>query len=182
MVTARDDNYIRALQRPARLSQTPCREQMASAKRLARVDQNNVHISRELQMLKSVVKNEPFHSATRERKSVFVTIRTNSKQHTIREARFEKLNFVTRRNDLRSAGRFRFRGKSRRLASIPARKNSHAFAFCQQTLGDPQNHRGLAGPANRQVPHADHHAIQTTLPKNFSGVCSRAKSRHSAVK
>src|ERR1700728_2245930 len=132
MVATRDDNHIRALQRPARLSQTPSWQQIPPAKRHARVDQNDVHIARKFQMLKAIVENEPFDSAICQRNSVFVTIRANSKRHTVRQAGFQKLHFVASRNNLRLASRSRSRCSLDRFSSIPARKNSHTFAFRKQ--------------------------------------------------
>ena len=48
----------------------------------------------------------------------------------------------------------------RRLATIAAGENADAFAFGEQSLRDPKDHRRLAGPADGEIADADDEAIR----------------------
>src|SRR6202035_1187508 len=122
---------------------------MPAAERLARVDQNDVNVARKLQMLKPIVEDEPFHTATRKRHAILVAIWANAKQYTFPKAGSQKLNLIACRRNLRAAGSLRFTGfRYDRFAAVSSRKNCDAFTFPQQPLRDPQDHGRFAGPAN----------------------------------
>ena len=78
MVAARDDDQIRAIERGARLAQTPGRQQMSAAERLACVDQNDVDVTRERQMLKTIVEDKPIYAAFGKCQATLVAICTDT--------------------------------------------------------------------------------------------------------
>ena len=65
-VAARDHDDVRAREGGARFAQTSGGKQMATAEGIGRVYEDDIHIARELQMLKAVVQDEPIHAALRE--------------------------------------------------------------------------------------------------------------------
>ncbi len=97
MLAARDDDDVGARQRRSRLAQASRRKQVAAAKGIGGVDQDNIHVARKLPMLKAIVKNEPLHSLLSKLAAVSEAVGADAESDAVRQARFEQLDFVARR-------------------------------------------------------------------------------------
>src|SRR5579872_4284627 len=171
MLAARDDDNIGAAQRGNWFAKTSSRKKMASAEGIGRVKQNNVDIARELEMLKTVVENKTFDTATCQFPALRETICTNADFDLISEPIVEESRFVipALRNFDASDGAGAFRQRT-----IAARQyGSFVFAGCK-TLREPDGHGSFTRAANGEIADADDDAAQTALMDNSCAVSPRA--------
>ena len=99
MGAARDHDDVCARQGGARFAEVSGGKQAATAEGICRVYQDDVHIARELQVLKAVVEDEPIHAALREFPALFVAICADAELDAIAEACLEHADFVAGGND-----------------------------------------------------------------------------------
>src|SRR5580658_1671068 len=80
---ARNHDYICASQCGTPLAQSACRKQAAPAEWLAGVDEHDIHVARELKVLKTVIEDEPIHALQGEEFAVGIAIRADAELRAI---------------------------------------------------------------------------------------------------
>src|SRR5690242_18186176 len=112
------------------------------------VNHDNVQITGEREMLKSVVQEKNVDRLLRLDSMAFsITIFADSERDPALETMLHHLDFVTR------AAR----------TTVATAENRHALAFLEEFFGEPQHHWRLSGAPHSQIANANHLAAQTLL-------------------
>jgi hypothetical protein len=143
---------VRPLQSDERLAQRAARKHMAVAKRLERIEQDNVQVSRQPAMLKTVVENDGVaiefgNRAFGRGDAIWILYMRHVRERLLQFQRLIVLLAV--------------------LPTVTPTGDGHTNSMLSEPLCDPFHHRRFAGPAERQIADADYrhaHVMHRGLP------------------
>jgi len=178
VLAARDDDDIGAAQRGDWFAKAARRKQMASAKWICRIEQNNIDIARELEVLKTVVENETFDTGTFQFPALRKTIRANADGNSVTQTFMEKDSFVipTGRNCDPGGD-----ARTLRQRAIATRQHGNSFSRPGKALHKPNDHGSFSRAADGEIADADDDATQMALSENAGAVSPGTQTRTGAV-